>query len=75
MEQVHKQVSPGAKSRPARMYSICRLDLSTGEVKELYQRHGFFEHTGLAVSPKEDWLIFSEAPLQESELMLAENFR
>jgi hypothetical protein len=56
-------------------YSIRFLDLGSGQVTELFRREGPFVTTSLAVSPGEEWILHCERPVQQSELMLVENFR
>jgi dipeptidyl aminopeptidase/acylaminoacyl peptidase len=56
-------------------YTIRHFDLRSGQMSELLRREGPFWHLWLAVSPGEDWILFSEGPLEQSELMLMENFR
>jgi Tol biopolymer transport system component len=60
-----------------REFTIQYLDFSSGRATPLYRSTGvvgfFF---GLAVSPDEKWILFSEAQGSwQSELMLMENFR
>jgi len=56
-------------------YSIQYLDFETGQARELFRRVGPYSHRFLAVSPDEEWLLFSELPSPSAELMLVENFR
>jgi Tol biopolymer transport system component len=56
-------------------YTIQYLDFSSSRTAPLYRKEGAFFHFCLTVSPDERWLLFGEAPLQQSELMLMENFR
>jgi hypothetical protein len=56
-------------------YTIQYLDFSSSRTAPLYRKEGAFFHFCLTVSPDEKWLLFGEAPLQQSELMLMENFR
>jgi Tol biopolymer transport system component len=52
------------------------LDLESGRITEVFRREGSFGHWGLAVSPDEEWILFSETSSSgTSELMLMENFR
>ena len=51
------------------------LDFATGETTEVLRREGPNDHSFLAVSPDEEWLLFAEEPIGNAELMLAENFR
>jgi serine/threonine protein kinase/dipeptidyl aminopeptidase/acylaminoacyl peptidase len=51
------------------------LDLATGQVIDVYQGAGPFNHFGLAVSPDEEWILFGRNPFMTSELMLVENFQ
>ena len=56
-------------------YTIQFYDLESGEVTELFGKEGPSLTPGLAVSPDEEWILYSEQPLPQSELMLVENFR
>jgi hypothetical protein len=56
-------------------YTIRYRDLESGRETELYRKEGAFEHQWLAVSPDEEWILYSEAPAATSELMLVESFR
>jgi hypothetical protein len=56
-------------------YRIHFLDFETGQVTELFQKEGLYWHMRLEVSPDEEWILFDETPVGESELMLVENFR
>jgi hypothetical protein len=56
-------------------YSIRFLDLASGQTRELFRKGGSFLHRGLALSPGEEWVLYSESPVGQSELMLMENFR
>jgi Tol biopolymer transport system component len=57
-------------------YAIQYLELGSGRTTLLYQKEGVgFFHLSLTVSPDEKWIVFAEAPDQQSDLMLMENFR
>ena len=56
-------------------YTIHHLDFESSQVTELYRQEGPFDHTWLAVSPDEKWILYGETPNATSELMLVENFR
>jgi Tol biopolymer transport system component len=57
-------------------YVIHHLDFESGQVTDVFRKEGPFNQMGLAVSPDEEWILYSEGPLQRtSELMLVENFR
>lgn len=56
-------------------YAIRFLDFQSGEVSELLRREGPFAHEDLAVSPDEQWILYTELPIAQAELMLVENFR
>jgi len=56
-------------------YTIQFLDFASGRTKELYRQIGSARHQELAVSPDEQWILYSESPEWQSELMLVENFR
>jgi Tol biopolymer transport system component len=49
------------------------LELSTGEITEIYQAESPCLHGWLAVSPDERWILYGEVPRWEVNLMLAEN--
>jgi hypothetical protein len=55
--------------------SIRYLGFSSGRTTLLYRKEGAYGHCALAVSPDEKWILFTEAPGQQSEPMLMENFR
>jgi hypothetical protein len=50
-------------------YSVPTMDRQAREAE------GPVRHQYLAVSPGEEWILFSERPSAQSELMLMENFR
>ena len=50
-------------------------DFDSGEITELYRKEGPFQRAWLAVSPDGAWVLYGEAPMGTSELMLVENFR
>lgn len=56
-------------------YTIQFLDFESGQTKELFRQVGSSAHQWLAVSPDEEWILHTEIPEWQSELMLAENFR
>ena len=56
-------------------FTIQYLDSSSGRTTLLYRKEGVFFHLYLTVSPDEKWILFGEAPEQQSDLMLMENFR
>jgi hypothetical protein len=64
--------SPSVASRE---YAIHFFDFESGSTKTVFRREGPFEQFSLAVSPDEKWILFSEMPVAQSELMLVENFR
>ena len=51
------------------------LDFASGRTTELFRKDGPFLHMELAVSPGEEWILYAESPVGQSELMLMENFR
>ena len=51
------------------------FDFATGETTEVLRREGPNDHSFLAVSPDEKWLLFAEDPIGIGELMLAEILR
>jgi len=56
-------------------FTIQYLDFRSGRTLRLYRKEGASSHSSLTVSPDEKWILFGEAPLGQSELMLMENFR
>jgi len=56
-------------------YTVQFLDFGSGRTTEVFRQLGSSEHSGLAVSPDEEWLLYGEWPEAQSELMLVENFR
>ncbi len=56
-------------------YAIHFLDFQSGSTETLFRKEGPFDHFSLAVSPDEKWILYSEQPAAQSELMLVENFR
>jgi eukaryotic-like serine/threonine-protein kinase len=56
-------------------YAIRFLDFASGRTTELFRQIGSSSHYALAVSPDEEWLLYSESPEWQSVLMLVENFR
>jgi hypothetical protein len=56
-------------------YTIQYLDFSSGRATPLYRKEGAYLHVSLTLAPDEKWILLGEAPLQQSELMLMENFR
>jgi eukaryotic-like serine/threonine-protein kinase len=55
--------------------TIHYLDFATGRTATLFHRESPSMYQSLAVSPDEKWVLFSETPRGQSELMLVENFR
>jgi len=64
----------GLRLRSVR-YAIQYFDLGSKEVMELSSREGPALPLYLSVSPDEQWILYSEVDMQNSELMLVENFR
>jgi Tol biopolymer transport system component len=56
-------------------YVIHYLDLASGQREELFRSEGSFGYNALTVSPDERWILYAQAPLPTSELVLVENFR
>jgi len=56
-------------------YTIRFLDFDSGEVTEVFRTEGPVTHSGLALSPDEQWLLYTERAVASAELMLVENFR
>ncbi len=56
-------------------FAIWFLDFASGQVTELFRKDGLYAHWFLAVSPDEEWILYAEQRLPQSELMLVENFR
>ena len=63
------------EARLARADTIHFLDFESGEVTEVFRKAGPFRHRWIDVSPDEEWIIFAEQALAQSELMLVENSR
>lgn len=61
----------GTRSR----YEIRHLNFDSGEVSEVYRQEGAYQYGSLAVSPDEEWVLFTAQPEEQSELVLVENFR
>jgi eukaryotic-like serine/threonine-protein kinase len=57
-----------------REFNVQYLEFSSGRVTSLFRRGGA-NNWFLNVSPDEKWILFGEAPKQQSELMLMEHFR
>ena len=55
-------------------YVIRSRDLETGRVTELFRKSGGGQWA-LAVSPDGAWVLFGQASVGQSELILVENFR
>ncbi len=51
------------------------LDFASDRTTELFRQISSSSHSELAVSPDEEWILYSEAPEWQFELMLVENFR
>jgi Tol biopolymer transport system component len=58
-----------------RRHSIRYFDFATGRVTDLSKDEGRFGRYWLAVSPDEEWILYSQFPPGTSELTLVENFR
>jgi Tol biopolymer transport system component len=57
-------------------FTIEYLDFGSDRSAVLYRKEAAgFGYQGLTVSPDEEWILFAEAPVGRSELMLMENFR
>jgi hypothetical protein len=57
-------------------FQVQYLEFSSGHATTLFRKEVVFGgHLFMAVSPDEKWILFSEAPGWQSELMLMENFR
>jgi Tol biopolymer transport system component len=57
-------------------WSIELLSSETGKVTQLFGQTGSATHEGgLAVSPDGQWILYSEQPPVEADIMLVENFR
>jgi Tol biopolymer transport system component len=56
-------------------YTVQYLDFGSGRTSEVLRQVGPSGHMWLAVSPDEQWVLYSEWPEAQSELMLVENFR
>jgi Tol biopolymer transport system component len=56
-------------------YKVHFFDFRTGRSEMLFRKQGPYDTLWLAVSPDEKWILYGEAPVVQSELMLVENFR
>jgi Tol biopolymer transport system component len=56
-------------------YRIRFLDVESGRTETLFRTTGLAGHWNLAVSPDENWILYTEFPFAPSELVLVENFR
>ncbi len=57
-------------------YAIVFLDFQTGQITNLYREGTPNFRQSLTTSPDGEWLVYDDnPPLQESDLMLVENFR
>jgi Tol biopolymer transport system component len=56
-------------------FTIHFFDLESNQTTELFRKEGPFEHLWLAVSPDEEWILYTENPEWLAELTLVENFR
>jgi Tol biopolymer transport system component len=56
-------------------HTIHFFDFESGRTETLFRTRGPFIGLWLAVSPDEKWILYAEAPMMQSELMLVENFR
>jgi dipeptidyl aminopeptidase/acylaminoacyl peptidase len=57
------------------LFTIHFFDFGSGEVTRWFQRQSRYEHTFLAATPDEQWILFTAWAVGEAELMLAENLR
>jgi len=73
--RIYGEVDDSFRARVPTEYVIRFLDFDSGKVTELFRKDGPFRHRWLAVSPDEEWIVFGEQPLAQSEIMLVENFR
>ena len=56
-------------------YAIHFFDFQSGRSQTLFRKVGPFVTLFPAVSPDEKWILYTESPMVQSELMLVENFR
>ena len=76
-------LSPGAASTTRRFGQEAEaastrstfLDFGSGRTTEVFRQVGSSGMQWLTVSPDEEWILYSEWPETQSELMLVENFR
>jgi Tol biopolymer transport system component/serine/threonine protein kinase len=59
----------------ANEYTIQFLDFGSGRTTGVFRQVSVVRHSWLAVSPDEEWILYSDIPEWQSELMLVENFR
>ncbi len=58
---------------PARVFTIYRLDLESGQITEILRREGMLDQLWLGVAPDETSVLYGETPSWQSEVMLVEN--
>lgn len=68
-------VDPFYWGRAPTEYTIRFFDFDSGEVTEVFRTEGPVTHSGLALSPDEQWLLYTERAVAQAELMLVEDFR
>jgi hypothetical protein len=60
---------------PRSAHTIEFFDFVSGRTTEVLRQIGRSNYQHVAVSPDERWILYTESPEWQSELMLVENFR
>jgi hypothetical protein len=60
---------------PRSEHTIQFFDFVSGRATEVFRQIGRSNYQLVAVSPDERWILYTEFPEWQSELMLVENFR
>jgi len=55
--------------------TIAYFDFESRRTVPIFRREGAMFNYGIAVSPDEQWILYGEYPVPQSELVLVENFR
>ncbi len=60
---------------PRNEHTIQFFDFASGRTTQVFRQVGWSDHQYVAVSPDERWILYTEYPEWQSQLMLVENFR
>ena len=60
---------------PRSEYTIQFFDFASGRTTQVFRQGGGSNHQYVAASPDERWILYTERPEWQSELMLVESFR